>query len=106
MIVQIAPCYIDLNAETGGVANIIRQICLELNARRIRTILICGNTELGKEITQPQMIQYSEYLTIHIIAQKSHPLLGSSILILRTLSSIHQISLIHVHTCFSVICDV
>lgn len=105
MVIQIAPCYIDLNAETGGVANIIRQICLSLDKHKIKTTLVCGNTELGKVMAQPEVFQYSDNLTVHIVAQKSHPLLGSSKSIQKILSSLGCISLIHVHTCFSVICD-
>ena len=52
-IIQIAPCYVDIYNETGGVANIIRQICLYLEQKKINTVLICTNTELGKTLPNP-----------------------------------------------------
>jgi len=105
MIIQVSPCYVDMNSEIGGVANVIRQICLGLHENKMKTILICSNTELGKTVAQPAVIKFSEYLTIYVIKQNKNPLLGGGKLVRKILTSINDISLIHIHTCFSTLCD-
>jgi glycosyltransferase involved in cell wall biosynthesis len=105
MILQISPCYVDMNSETGGVANIIRQISLNLQKDKINTMLICSNTELGKTVANPAVIRFSDYLMVHIVKQNKHTLLGFYKSIFHLLDNISEISLIHVHTCFSIICD-
>jgi len=104
-ILQIAPCYVDIYNETGGVANVVRQICLSLERKKINTVLICSNTELGKEVTKEKSIKYSDYLTIHIIKQHTNPLLGPVHNLRKLLKSLNDISLVHIHTCFSAITD-
>ncbi|MDR2408413.1 MAG: glycosyltransferase [Bacteroidales bacterium] len=94
-----------MNSETGGVANIIRQICLNLQKNKINTMLVCANTELGKTMTDPETIRFSDHLVIHIVKQNKNPLLGFRKSIYRILDTVSEISLIHVHTCFSTICD-
>ena len=104
-ILQIAPCYVDIYKETGGVANIIRQICLKLEQSKIPTVLICSNTELGRIVAKPDIIKYSDFLTIHIISQYKNPLLGPVNNIRSILKSTNNISVAHVHTCFSAITE-
>lgn len=104
-ILQIAPCYVDISRETGGVANIVRQICLKLDQSKITTILICSNTELGKVVAKPEIIKYSDFLTVHIIKQHKNPLFGPTKILHSILKSIDNISLAHVHTCFSAITE-
>ncbi len=104
-IIQIAPCYVDIDIETGGVANVIRQICLALEKKSIATVLICTNTELGKVVAKTGSIKYSEFLTIHIIKQCKNPILSPTNHFSQILKSIDSISLAHVHTCFSAITE-
>lgn len=104
-ILQIAPCYIDIYSETGGVANIVRQICLNLAKNKIETILICPNTELGKKVSQERTVEFSTYLTIHIIMQHKNPLLGPIKNLRKILETLQDISLVHIHTCFSAFTD-
>lgn len=104
-IIQIAPCYVDMNSETGGVANIIRQICLYLEKNKIDTVLICSNTELGKTVAKPGFIKYSDNLSIYIVHQNQNPLLGPKKELLSVLESINDISIVHIHTCFSSITE-
>lgn len=104
-ILQIAPCYVDIYNETGGVANIIRQICLRLDKERINTVLICSNTELGKVVANEGIIKYSENLTVYIIKQNTNPMLGPLKKLKILLNSLNQITLAHIHTCFSSITD-
>jgi hypothetical protein len=75
-IIQICPCYVDLEHETGGVANIVRQICLQLVKQRKHVLLLCGNRELGKVKASPGCARINDFLTVEILDQKSHPLLG------------------------------
>lgn len=104
-ILQVAPCYVDIFNETGGVANVVRQICLHLEENKIETILICSNTELGKIVANPRIINFSEYLTVYIINQYKNPLLGPTNDLKSLLKSFSDISIVHIHTCFSVITD-
>jgi len=104
-IVQIAPCYVDIHKETGGVANIIRQICLKLEQSQIPTVLICTNTELGRIVAEAGIIEYSDFLTIHIVSQHKNPLWVPKKKLNSILKSIGNISLAHVHTCFSAIAE-
>lgn len=104
MIFQIAPCYIDLDRETGGVANIVRQICLALDRNNIPTTLVCLNTELGNVVAQPGTIRYSPNLTIHILERKDVSFFKlPSILV--NLFAHEKSRFVHIHTCFSAICD-
>lgn len=45
-IIQICPCHVDLKNEAGGVANGVRQLCLNISSRSIHVHLTCGNREL------------------------------------------------------------
>lgn len=104
-IIQIAPCYVDIKKETGGVANVVRQICLALEKKSISTVLICTDTELGKVVAKTGSVKFSDFLTIHIIKQPKYPILSSTTALLQILKSIDAISLVHIHTCFSVITE-
>jgi glycosyltransferase involved in cell wall biosynthesis len=104
-ILHIAPCFVDIDNESGGVSNIIRQICLKLEKKGINTILICTNTFLGKIVCEPRSIKYSKFLTIHIIKQNKFPLFGPIYPIKSLLETIDNIDLVHIHTNFSIICD-
>jgi len=104
-ILQIAPCYVDIYNETGGVANIVRQICLKLEKNRINTVLICSNTELGKTVARSGKIEYSDYLTIYVVKQYKNPLLGPTKKLHSILKLFDGISLAHIHTCFSAITE-
>lgn len=104
-ILQIAPCYVDIYNETGGVANVIRQICLSLQKNQKDTILICTTTELGSEVAIEDVIQYSDYLTVYVIKQNKNPLLGPKSNLLSILRKIEDVSLVHIHTCFSSITE-
>lgn len=68
-------------------------------------MLICANTELGKTMADSETIQFSDHLIIHIVKQNKNPLLGFRKSIYRILDNVDDISLMHIHTCFSTICD-
>ena len=104
-IVQIAPCFVDMYQETGGVANIIREICLALSKRRIKTSLICTDTELGKIKSDSRTYAYSDFLTVHIIHQHKNPLTGPIKNLKQLLKKINEVELVHIHTCFSMITE-
>lgn len=100
-IIQICPCYVDLNKETGGVANIVRQTCLQLAKQRQNVLLLCGNRELGKSKASPGRIRMNEFLTIEILDQKPNPLLGPTRELTNHIQGLNEASVAHVHTCFS-----
>ena len=100
-IIQICPCYVDLHHETGGVANIVRQICLQLAAQKRHVFLLCGNRELGKKKASPGRTRMNDFLTVEILDQKSHPLLGPTKELTNRIQELDQACVAHVHTCFS-----
>jgi glycosyltransferase involved in cell wall biosynthesis len=104
--VQVAPCFVDLKQETGGVANVVRQICLILRQRGHQVTLICSNTELGRVVADPAIYISSEGVAVHIVAQNGNPLVGPARNVTKALKQAHQTggsALIvgHIHTCFS-----
>jgi len=101
LIIQICPCYVDLHHETGGVSNIVRQICLQLAAQKRHVLLLCGNRELGKVKAAPGCVKFSEFLTIEILGQKFHPLFGPTKELVQRLHALGHDCVAHVHTCFS-----
>ncbi|HEU4684707.1 MAG TPA: glycosyltransferase [Nitrospira sp.] len=100
-VVQICPCYVDLERETGGVANIVRQICLHLAKQEIDVLLLCGNRELGTVKAQPGVRRIGRFLSMEVYGQLAHPLLGPTKALTRRLASLDGRSVAHVHTCFS-----
>ena len=100
-IIQICPCYVDLHHETGGVANIVRQICLQLARQRRHVLLLCGNRDLGTVKAAPGRMKINDFLTIEIFGQQSHPLLGPTRGLTQRLQALDQDCVAHVHTCFS-----
>jgi len=100
-VLQIAPCFVDLDHETGGVSNIVRQIALNLTRNNHRVTVFCGNTELGKVKAIPGVHRISDHLIQHIQCQRLNPLLGPGI-------DLSQLSIVpgegvvaHIHTCLS-----
>lgn len=101
LIVQVVPCYVDLEKETGGVANIVRQICLKLADMHRQTLLLCGNTELCKTVAEPGFRRASEDLAAQVFSQRRHPLLGPTAALRRRIQALPRHTILHVHTCFS-----
>lgn len=100
-VIQICPCYVDLGKETGGVANVVRQICLQLANQHMQVLLLCGNRELGKIKAPPGRTQINDFLTIEVFEQGSHPLLGPTKGLIARIKALEQPCVAHVHTCFS-----
>ncbi len=100
-ILQICPCYVDLDHETGGVANIVRQICFHVAKQGKHVSLLCGNRELGEAKVQPGLRRINEFLSVEIFDQNSHPLMGPTGTLAKRILSIQHDCIAHVHTCFS-----
>jgi glycosyltransferase involved in cell wall biosynthesis len=97
---------VDLEKETGGVANIVRQICLLLRVKGYKVTLICSNTELGKVVANPASFVSPQGISVFVVAQYTMPLLGPRCNILNALISAMSESadtqaVAHIHTCFS-----
>ncbi|MFZ5998466.1 MAG: glycosyltransferase [Nitrospirota bacterium] len=101
IIVHFCPCYVDFDRETGGVANVVRQICLGLIERKMEVQIICGNRELGVKKSEPGVYRKKDGLTVHVISQRGHPLLGPVGSLKPLIKTITRPSIAHVHTCFS-----
>ncbi|HJT19695.1 MAG TPA: glycosyltransferase [Nitrospira sp.] len=99
--IQICPCYVDLTRETGGVANIVRQICLHLARRGQHVLLLCGNREMGRAQAEPGIRHIDRFLSMEVFDQHLHPLLGPTTAVTKRILSLHGKSIAHVHTCFS-----
>lgn len=105
-IIQVAPCFVDLQQETGGVANVVRQISLLLQQRGHAVTLICTNTELRKVVARPSSFVSPEGIAVHVVDQYPNPLLGPQHKVFQALTkaiqkSNSQQTVAHVHTCFS-----
>lgn len=101
LIVEICPCYVNLDGETGGVANIVREICHQLALSRRRVLLLCANTELGDVVARPERRRSNDYLTVQVFAQRPHPMLGPIGSLAAELRGLPADCVAHVHTCFS-----
>jgi len=101
LIVEVCPCYVNLEGETGGVSNIVRQICLRLVAAQRHVLLLCGNTELGRVVAAPGRKEVNEYLTTQVFSQRPHPVLGPTRSVRAVLRRLPRDCVAHVHTCFS-----
>lgn len=104
--VHIAPCFVDLTQETGGVANVVRQLCLLSRQHGHQITLICSNTELGRVVAEPAFYVSQDGVAVHVIAQNTNPLIGPPRNVLKALDLIFQSAgqerlIGHVHTCFS-----
>jgi glycosyltransferase involved in cell wall biosynthesis len=98
--VHIVPCYVDLQKESNGVANIVRQIALRQAEAGFNTILICGNRELGNAKARTTAA-HKPHLIYHVLNQSFHPILGPTKDLVRLLRQLPRPAVGHVHTCFS-----
>ncbi|MCA9291927.1 MAG: glycosyltransferase [Phycisphaerales bacterium] len=100
-ILQIAPTYVDLDRETIGISNSVRQICLRLAARGWPVTLCCGDHQAGVRKGTPGVQRISDTLTRHVFAQRANPLLGPGGDVARAVRGLPDVPVAHVHTCFS-----
>jgi glycosyltransferase involved in cell wall biosynthesis len=110
-IIQVAPCFVDLGHETGGVANVVRQISLLLRQKGHAVTLICSNMELGKVVAEPLSFISPEGVAVHVVAQFPNPLIGPQCRVLKVLAGAlsenkTQQIVAHVHTCFSSLTEI
>jgi glycosyltransferase involved in cell wall biosynthesis len=101
LIIEVCPCYVDLKGEAGGVANIVRQICLHLAAARRQVLLLCGNTELGRVVASPGQVRLGDHLTMEVFSQRSNPVFGPMAPLRAVLRKLPPDCVAHIHTCFS-----
>jgi len=104
--IHVAPCFVDLTRETGGVANVVRRICLILRQRGYSVTLICTNTELGKIVADSRSYISDEGIFVHIVSQNKNPLTGPYRNVTKAMKQACETTdsslvLGHVHTCFS-----
>lgn len=104
-IVQVCTRYVNLAQETGGVSNSVREICLGLEARGIKTIVVCGNRQRGAPAGPTGHFQVSPFLEMFVVAQRGHPLLGPTGQVRECLGSVREPWMGHVHTCFSALTE-
>lgn len=110
-VIQVAPCYVDLNSETGGVANVVRQLCLRLRKKGYGVTLLCTNTELGKVVASPSWFVTSHGIRVCVVGQSVRPALGpasNTIIALKNLVGEIKVPnvIAHIHTCFNMQCEV
>ena len=100
-IVQISPCFVDFERETGGVSNVVRQITLKTSENGLRNTVFCGNTELGATKYSPCIEKISDNIVRNVQYQRRHPLLGPRIDLSQCSFSSDEYPVAHIHTCFS-----
>ncbi len=104
VIVHICPCYVDLEKEGGGVANVVRQLSWGPARRGREVVVVCGNRELGAVISEPKVENVDTdagSIRVHVLGQRFHPLLGPTRALRNTLAALARPFVGHVHTCFS-----
>lgn len=101
MVVQVCPPYVDLERETGGVSNVVRQISLRLARMGKPVHVICGNRELGRIVSSPKQDLHGPSLRRTVLGQNPHPLLGPVGRLGAILEALPLNCVVHVHTCFS-----
>ncbi len=104
-IVQVCTRYVDLAQETGGVSNSVREICLGLETRGIKTIVVCGNRQRGAPAGPTGHFTVSPFLEMFVVPQRGHPLLGPTGQVRECLGSLREPWMGHVHTCFSALTE-
>lgn len=110
-IIHVAPCHVDLQKESGGVANVVRQLCL-LQARQGHDVqLLCTTTELGNKVALPRTLAIVADVKVTVIDQRANPLLGPGGPLRSALASALERAeapdrVAHVHTCFSMYTEV
>jgi glycosyltransferase involved in cell wall biosynthesis len=101
LVVHFSPCYVDLCGETGGVANVVRHICMGLRKQGADVMLVCGDSELGERKGVPGTRISPEGVMVHVIPQGGFPLVGSVGRIRKIISGLSGHVVCHVHSCFS-----
>lgn len=104
-IVQVCTRYVDLAQETGGVSNSVREICLGLKTRGLRTIVVCGNRQRGAPAGRTGHFTVSPFLEMFVVPQRGHPLLGPTARVKEFLASLREPWMGHVHACFSALTE-
>jgi len=99
-IVHFCPSYVDLDRETGGVSNIVRQLALHSACFGLEVSLVCGNREMGR-ICGPVGNFREKNLYMSVVDQFANPLLGPIGNLKKLISELKQPTIAHVHTCFS-----
>ena len=108
-VLHIAPCFVDLNKEGGGVANVVRQLCLRQIGAGLRVVLICTNTELGAKVAEPAEFIHPSGVEVFIVSQtgsKFTQVLNAYKVIRTKIADHSTVSVAHVHTCFSFVTEI
>jgi len=100
-LVQVCPTFVDLEKESGGVANVVRQLSLRLAAKGYDIIIVCGNRELGRVVAKEGEQVYSNNIKVRVFDQMWHPALGPIRELKGYINNINRQCIVHIHTCFS-----
>jgi|GEM_PF-4683035 len=103
-LIQIVPCIVFPDRETGGVSNVVRKICQFAYKSGYPVKIICGDNELGEKQVEAGEQEF-QGIQRTVIWQRSHPALGPVKDLLREIESLPDNSVAHVHTCFSRFCE-
>jgi glycosyltransferase involved in cell wall biosynthesis len=99
-IVHIAPCYVNIEKETGGVSNIVRRIAVEQVGLVSDVCVICPNVDLGQVVAD----QYDR--EVFGVKNKVVPFTYSKSDFENDLQSHNPSStILHIHSCFSTFTD-
>ena len=99
-IVHFCPSYVDLDRETGGVSNIVRQLAIHSAGFGLDVSLVCGNREMGR-ICGPVDRFRDKNVDMSVVYQLANPLLGPVGKLKKLIGELKQPTIAHVHTCFS-----
>ncbi|MGE0433213.1 MAG: glycosyltransferase [Planctomycetota bacterium] len=99
-VLHVCHCWVPIDRESGGVANVVRQLCLASVAEGREVVLICGDRELGRVVGDGAGSSHGG-LTVHVLRQRANPLRGPVGELKRLLRTIRMPAVAHVHSCFS-----
>lgn len=104
-ILHVTPTYVDLDAESGGVSNVVRQITRRLAERGWTIHVLCGTRELWEQKGTPGTYRQGRVIR-HVLEHNGAPWWAPFREIRSRIARLaDEIDVAHVHTCFSAFTD-
>jgi glycosyltransferase involved in cell wall biosynthesis len=100
-VIHVSAGYVDLSRDRGGVSNIVRHLCLEGSEAGCRTVLLCGDRELGEPVAGATGRHPVQAVAVEVFPQARHPALGPVAGVRRAIREVGSPAVVHVHAGFS-----
>lgn len=70
-IFHVVPCYVNLDKESGGVANVVRQLAIRQAEMGDDVVVLCTTTELNVQVGEPGELIHSSGVKVLTVYQNS-----------------------------------